>query len=57
MNSLTGLFNSGRIYECLYNNSAVARENPAVWLGAADYNIHLWIHACVGYFSRLLKKN
>ncbi len=41
MNPLTGLCNSGWIYECFYNNSTVVWGNPTVWLRAADYENHL----------------
>lgn len=47
MNSLTGLCNSGWIYECLYNKSTVVWGNPAVSLGADDYENHVGIHASV----------
>lgn len=47
MNSLTGLCNSGWIYERLYNNSTVVWGNPPVSLGAADYENHVGIRASV----------
>lgn len=37
MNPLTGLCNSGWIYEHFYNNFTVVWGNPAVWLRADDY--------------------
>lgn len=45
MNSLTGLCNSGWIYGCLYNKSTVVWGNPAVSLGADDYENHVGIRA------------
>lgn len=47
MNSLTGLCNSGWIYGCLYNKSTVVWGNPAVSLGADDYENHVGIRARV----------
>lgn len=47
MNSLTGLCNSGWIYGCLYNKSTVVWGNPAVSLGADDYENHVGIRASV----------
>lgn len=40
MNTLTGLCNSGWIYEHFYNNSTVVWGNPTVWLRAEDYENH-----------------
>lgn len=58
MNPLTGLCNSGWIYDSLFNDS---RNNPTVWLGVADYENHAWIHAYMHmldfYNSSYLKIN
>lgn len=41
MNPLTGLCNSGWIYDHFFNSSTLVWGSPTVWLGGDDYENHL----------------